>query len=54
MPVNLSTWEAEKSRIMVGGQPQQIVSKAPSLKVTKAKVERCGSSSRACFANSKI
>jgi hypothetical protein len=51
-PVILGTWEAEIRRIMVPGQPGQIVHETLSPKNNQIKMDwRCGSS--ACFANMK-
>jgi hypothetical protein len=36
MPVMLTTWEGKIRRIMVQGQPKQIVSKNPISKITRA------------------
>jgi hypothetical protein len=43
----LPTWEAEIGRIVVGGQPGQIVCENPSPKQPDQNGVRCGSSSRA-------
>jgi hypothetical protein len=47
--VILATWKTEIRKIMVQGQPGQIAHKIPSPKITRAKMERCGSSGRAAL-----
>jgi hypothetical protein len=60
MPVTLATWEAEIRKIVVSGQPRQIVRETPILKKKKRERERlhlqnyqskmawrCGTSSKA-------
>jgi hypothetical protein len=47
MPVILAIWEAEIRRIMVPGQPRQIVLKNSHLINNQSKLDwRCGSSGR--------
>jgi hypothetical protein len=47
MPVILTTWESEIGRIIVRGQPEQIVCEAPISKITRAKLNwRYGSNGK--------